>query len=261
MKKNIFRLLCVTLLAGMAFASCERENITNGKYTVTVTSANEQMGKAYGGGQFDAGATTRIWGTPEIGYQFDRWNDGNTDNPRNITVSGDVTYTAYFKAVGSDPDTNGGGGGGETPGQFTATVVVDGTPYSGIALVSTGQSDNLFNLAVYIGEQGPAFVTYLLPRSGNQSISDGIQCFFYGSESDFVETSQGTFPPYLTVPSAGCTYDVNVTAIDINAQTVTLSANGTMLDIAAAEAGQPRLVSFMVSIDGSFQYPGTPSKK
>lgn len=260
MKKNIFRLLCVTLLAGMAFVSCERENITSGKHTVTVTSANEQMGKAYGGGQFDAGSTVRIWGTPEIGYQFDRWNDGNTDNPRNITVSGDVTYTAYFKAVGSDPDTNGGGGGGETPGQFTATVVVDGTPYSGIALVSTGQSDNLFNLAVYIGEQGPAFVTYILPRSGNQSISDGIQCFFYGSESDFVETSQGTVPPYLTVPSAGCTYDVNVTAIDINAQTVTLSASGTMLDIAAAEAGQPRLVSFMVSIDGSFQYPGTPSK-
>ena len=259
MKKNIFRLLCVTLLAGVAFVSCERENITSGKHTVTVTSANEQMGKAYGGGQFDAGATVRIWGTPEIGYQFDRWNDGNTDNPRNITVSGDVTYTAYFKAVGSDPDTN-GGGGGETPGQFTATVVVDGTPYSGIALVSTGQSDNLFNLAVFIGEQGPAFVTYILPRSGNQSISDGIQCFFYGSESDFVETSQGTFPPYLTVPSAGCTYDVNVTALDINAQTVTLSANGTMLDIASNEAGQPRLVSFMVSIDGSFQYPGTPSK-
>ena len=148
MKKNIFRLLCVTLLAGMAFVSCERENITSGKHTVTVTSANEQMGKAYGGGQFDAGSTVRIWGTPEIGYQFDRWNDGNTDNPRNITVSGDVTYTAYFKAVGSDPDTN-GGGGGETPGQFTATVVVDGTPYSGIALVSTGQSDNLFNLAIY----------------------------------------------------------------------------------------------------------------
>ena len=260
MKKNIFRLLCVTLLAGMAFVSCERENITSGKHTVTVTSANEQMGKAYGGGQFDAGSTVRIWGTPEIGYQFDRWNDGNTDNPRNIIVSGDVTYTAYFKAVGSDPDTNGGGGGGETPGQFTATVVVDGTPYSGIALVSTGQSDNLFNLAVFIGEQGPAFVTYILPRSGNQSISDGIQCFFYGSESDFVETSQGTFPPYLTVPSAGCIYDVNVTALDINAQTVTLSASGTMLDIAANEAGQPRLVSFMVSIDGSFQYPGTPSK-
>ena len=86
MKKNfLFRLLCVTLLAGMVFVSCKRENVTTGKYTVTVVSANEQMGKAYGGGQFDAGATVRIWGTPEIGYQFERWNDGNTDNPRNIT--------------------------------------------------------------------------------------------------------------------------------------------------------------------------------
>ena len=222
MKKNIFRLLCVTLLAGMTFASCERENITPGKYTVTVNSANEQMGKAYGGGQYDAGTTVRIWGTPEVGYQFDRWNDGNTDNPRNITVGGDVTYTAYFKAIGSDPDTT--GGGGETPGQFTATVIVDGTPYNGIALVSMGQS-------------------------------------FYESESDFVETAQGSIPPYLTVPSAGCTYDVSVTALDINAQTVTMTASGTMLDIAAAEAGQHRLVPFSVSIDGSFQYPGTPNNK
>lgn len=258
MKKNIFRLLCVTLLAGMAFVSCERENITNGKYTVTVTSANDQMGKAYGGGQYEAGETVRIWGTPEIGYQFDRWNDGNTENPRNITVNGDVTYTAYFKTIGSNPDTT--GGGGETPGEFTATVIMDGTPYNGIALVSMGQNDNLFNLAVYIGESGPAFVTYILPRTGNQTINDGIQSFFYGSESDFVETPQGSMPPYLTVPSAGCTYDVSVTALDINAQTVTMSASGTMLDIAAAEAGQTRLVPFSVSIDGSFQYPGTPSK-
>ena len=174
-------------------------------------------------------------------------------------MGGDVTYTAYFKAIGSDPDTT--GGGGETPGQFTATVIVDGTPYNGIALVSMGQSDNLFNLAVYIGESGPVFVTYILPRTGSQTISDGIQSFFYESESDFVETAQGSIPPYLTVPSAGCTYDVSVTALDINAQTVTMTASGTMLDIAAAEAGQHRLVPFSVSIDGSFQYPGTPNNK
>ena len=167
MKKNfLFRLLCVTLLAGMVFVSCKRENVTTGKYTVTVASANEQMGKAYGGGQFDAGATVRIWGTPEIGYQFERWNDGNTDNPRNITVNGNVTYTAYFKTIGSGTDTT--GGGGDNPGDFTASFVVDGTPYNGIALVSMGQSDNLFNLAVYAGESGPVFVTYILPRTGRK---------------------------------------------------------------------------------------------
>ena len=260
MKKNIFRLLCFTLLVGMVFVSCKKENITpaNSTFTVTVTSDNEQMGKVYGGGQYNAGETVRIWGTPEIGYQFERWNDGNTDNSHNITVNGNVTYTAYFKAIGSDPDTT--GGGGENPGDFTASFVVDGTPYNGVALVSMGQSDNLFNLAVYAGESGPVFATYILPRTGNQTINDGIQCFFYVSESDFVETEQGTFPPYLSVPSAGCTYDVSVAALDLNARTVTLTATGSMLDIASAEAGQPRLVSFSVSMDGSFQYPGTPSK-
>ncbi|MCQ2329442.1 MAG: T9SS type A sorting domain-containing protein [Paludibacteraceae bacterium] len=34
--------------------------------------------------------------TPLSGYQFSHWNDGNTDNPRNITVTADATFTAYF---------------------------------------------------------------------------------------------------------------------------------------------------------------------
>ena len=104
--KNIFRFLCLTLVAGMTFASCGEDdnNGTNadGKYTIIVNSADESMGKAYGGGQFDPGTTTRIWGTPEVGYQFDRWTDGNTDNPRTITVNGNATYTAVFKTVGGD---------------------------------------------------------------------------------------------------------------------------------------------------------------
>lgn len=77
-------------------------------------------------------------------------------------------------------------------------------------------------------------MTKSLTRTGSQTISDGIQSFFYESESDFVETAQVSIPPYLTVPSAGCTYDVSVTVLDITAQTVTMTASGTMLDIAAA---------------------------
>ena len=217
------------------------------------------MGKAYGGGQFDAGTTTRIWGTPEIGYQFERWNNGNTENPRNITVNSDVTYTAYFAPVGSNPDTT-TGGGGETPGDFTAFFTVDGTTYNGIALVSLGSDAGLFNLTIYAGEQGPVFVSFILPQTGTQTLADGIQSFFYGSESDFVQTANGEYPPYLTVPSAGCTMEVNVTTLDLNTSTVSLTASGTMLDIAGAEAGQPRLVPFTVTMQGSFQYPSTPQK-
>lgn len=65
-------------------------------YTVTVESANSTMGGVTGSGTVREGRTTVISATPNTGYYFTQWNDGNTDNPRTITVTGNVTYTASF---------------------------------------------------------------------------------------------------------------------------------------------------------------------
>lgn len=262
MKKSIFTILCMAAaIAGMMFTSCKPEQGHDGKYTISVVSDNDQMGKAYGSGEFDAGTVTRIWGTPEVGYQFDRWNDGNTENPRNITVNENATYTAYFKAIGSDPGTD-TTGGGETPGEFVADFVFNGTSYQGIALVSMGPAQDLFNLSIYAGEGTNVLATFIKPQTGSQTLADGIQAFFYDSEDSFVETANGAVPPYLTVPSAGCTFDVTVSALDLTAQSVSLSASGTMLDIAAAEGGQGvNLVPFSFMMEGYFQYPGIPQGK
>jgi hypothetical protein len=35
--------------------------------------------------------------SPESGYIFDKWNDGDTNNPRTIIVSSDTSFTAIFK--------------------------------------------------------------------------------------------------------------------------------------------------------------------
>lgn len=262
--KNIFRFLCLTLVAGLTFASCSKDddNSTNadGKYTITVVSADEAMGKAYGGGQFDPNTETRIWGTPEVGYQFDKWSDGNTENPRTITVTGNATYTAVFKTVGGDnPNPNPNPGGGETPGNFSASFTVNGTSYQGIALVSLGTMEGLFNLTIYAGEQGPVLGTFILPQSGTQSLSDGIQAFFYTDQESFVTTTQGELPPYLTVGSVGCTMDVTVNTLDLNTGEVEISMSGTMLDIAAAEAGNPTTVPFTATMSGFYQTGSTPT--
>ena len=65
-------------------------------YVITVESANPSMGEAYGGGTFFEGAVTEISAIPYAGYVFTGWNDGNTQNPRTITVTGNATYTANF---------------------------------------------------------------------------------------------------------------------------------------------------------------------
>jgi len=44
----------------------------------------------------DCGASAQITATPKTGYHFTKWNDGNTDNPRTVTPTANVTYTAYF---------------------------------------------------------------------------------------------------------------------------------------------------------------------
>ena len=65
-------------------------------YTITVNAVN---GQVLGGGEYQYGTTTDLTAIPNEGYVFDQWSDGVTDNPRTITVTGDVEYTALFKSA------------------------------------------------------------------------------------------------------------------------------------------------------------------
>ena len=65
-------------------------------YTLTVNSANTSMGTVSGGGTYNHGATATLTATPKSCYLFKRWTDGNTDNPRSVTVTSAGTYTAEF---------------------------------------------------------------------------------------------------------------------------------------------------------------------
>ena len=65
-------------------------------YTITVLSADETMGIASGSGAYPQGGTATISAQPYDGYQFSRWNDGVTDNPRTLVVTADATYIANF---------------------------------------------------------------------------------------------------------------------------------------------------------------------
>lgn len=44
----------------------------------------------------DCGNSATITATPATGYHFVCWNDNSTDNPRTVTPTEDVTYTAFF---------------------------------------------------------------------------------------------------------------------------------------------------------------------
>jgi hypothetical protein len=65
-------------------------------FTITVENANPDWGSVSGGGTFLYGETTEIAATPNIGYVFSMWDDGNTDNPRSIVVTENHTYVGNF---------------------------------------------------------------------------------------------------------------------------------------------------------------------
>ena len=70
----------------------------DGKYEIMVTSKNDN-GETLGSGRYEYGSEVTIAAIPDYGYRFYRWSDKNKENPRVITVEGDVTYEAEFRAI------------------------------------------------------------------------------------------------------------------------------------------------------------------
>lgn len=86
-----------TLVANFAADATEQ-------YTVSVSSNPSSGGTVSGGGTYNEGVSLILRANANTNYIFDHWQDGNTTNPRTVTVTSNVTYTAYFTY-------NGGGSG------------------------------------------------------------------------------------------------------------------------------------------------------
>ncbi len=67
-------------------------------YTLSVVSGNNNRGLVAGNGTFPEGTEVEIAAIPIQGNMFVQWVDGNTDNPRRVTVNGNMNYVATFEA-------------------------------------------------------------------------------------------------------------------------------------------------------------------
>ena len=65
-------------------------------YTITVRAENPLLGSTYGSGVYPLNQIVSIGATPNAGFYFSGWQDGNMNNPRTITVTGDAEYIASF---------------------------------------------------------------------------------------------------------------------------------------------------------------------
>ena len=78
----------------------------------TINITDSEHGSVEGGGSYDLGTIATLTAIPDKGYSFDSWSDGNTDNPRTITVNEDIRLSAKF-----------------TPNSYSLKYVVDGKTY------------------------------------------------------------------------------------------------------------------------------------
>lgn len=65
-------------------------------FTVTVTASPDEGGTVLGGGSYPNGTVIELIAAPNDGYDFVAWNDGVTDNPRYVTITHNMSFTALF---------------------------------------------------------------------------------------------------------------------------------------------------------------------
>lgn len=138
-------------------------------YTITTAASPADAGTVEGGGTYEDGATVILAASANPGWQFVQWTDGNADNPRNITVTGDATYTAQFTQINyvinvdAVPYEGGSVTGGGTY-HYGDAVTLTATPNEGYdflqwdngetALTRTVIVDGDANYTAYFAEQG-----------------------------------------------------------------------------------------------------------
>ena len=68
-------------------------------WTVLDKETNDGSTSNVTSGTYECETTLILTATPNDCYQFIKWSDGNTDNPRTIVVNEDATYTAEFMPI------------------------------------------------------------------------------------------------------------------------------------------------------------------
>lgn len=120
-------------------------------YKVSASGTNFSSTAAYG---LD-GQTVSITATPNSGYSFKQWSDGNTSNPRQVKVS--ASGTRSFQAVAGDRVANSTGAGGTDNSEL-----YDDVP-------KTAESNSAIWLIVFMvfAVMGTTYALYLQLRAAN----------------------------------------------------------------------------------------------
>lgn len=229
--KNIFKFFSVMLVAGaMMLVSCGGENNSNDptveKYTITVSANNPDFGTVTGGGEYEVNTTATLTATPNVGYTFTGWSDGVTNNPRLVTVTKDEQFVANFEEESGVKVTFGtttweaGYVNAQlaTNGMMIAAGQTNATTYPIIQMMY-----QLENGTISTGTTTGGLVLQYVEAEHTVYFDFGNPYLFY-FESTNISFGSGTVAGDWMSKNV----TLNITDLDLNAMTGTMTANATM---------------------------------
>ena len=102
----------VTLTQNMTFTALFAPNV----YSLSTTLDDALHGSTAGDGDYNYLSQHTITATANYGYHFDQWNDGDTNNPRTVTLMQNTAFTALF-----------------APNVYTLSTAVDDTLHGNVS--------------------------------------------------------------------------------------------------------------------------------
>lgn len=227
------------------------------QYTITVGSNNSAWGTVTGGGTYNAGATATLTATAASGYRFAHWQDGNTQNPRTITVTGNATFTATFEAIpptqytitaNANNANYGTVSGGGTYAVGT-TVTLTATPNEGYRFVRWQQDNSTDNprTITVTGNATYTAVFQVIPHYNITATSNNIN---YGSVSGSGTYYQGDTVTLTATPANGYRFVQWQDGNTDNPRTIVVT--GTRTYIATFEAIPVQYTITVMSNDTSY---------
>ncbi len=218
----------VTVNSNLSFTAYFTQNT----YTITTNVNPTWAGTVTGGGSYHYGDQPTLNATANEGYEFDHWNDGITQNPRQITVTGNATYTAYFNVLApnvytiSTEVTPAGAGTVEGGGTYlegeTATLVATPNPGYTFEHWQDGNTDNPCIITVTGNDTYTAHFTqniYAISVSANPENGGTVEG---GGEYTFGETVTLT-----ATANEGFLFDQWEDGVATNPRTITVTGDAT----------------------------------
>ncbi|MGM9746328.1 MAG: InlB B-repeat-containing protein, partial [Paludibacteraceae bacterium] len=244
-------------------------------------------GTVTGAGTYAYGTQVELTATPNTGYYFVQWNDGNKDNPRQVVVTQDSTFTAEFALQQFTVSTEAENGAVTGAGTYAygTQVELTATPKAGYEFIkwSDGNKDNLRQVVV---TQDSTFTAefalqqFTVSTEAENGTVTGAGTYAYGTQVEltatpnagyyFVQWSDGSKdnPRQVTV-TGNATYTAEF-AVCQSAETLlqvtiekgesytfagqTLTTKGTYVDSLHTATGCDSIVTLVLNVHVTPQY-------